>query len=144
MTIAILQQVNCYMKFKKFLFDRAYFSLIYVDLKQRNTIIEQNDYQGNSLFFFFNQISESPLLKKMWVKMNEFIHEGIDVLSGDHQKHLNMVYEGNYAYFSDLSTFKLETAERCDLAVIRDKFAPIHYTIGLQNNSAYYDIFSEG
>ena len=90
------------------------------------------------------QISESPLLKKMWAKMNQFIHEGTDVISSNHQKHLNMVYEGDYAYFSDLSTFKLETAERCDLAVIRDKFAPIHYTIGLQNNSAYYDIFSQG
>ena len=93
---------------------------------------------------YISQISESPLLKKMWAKMNQLIREGTDVLSGDHQKHLNMVYEGNYAYFSDLSTFELETAKRCDLAVIKDKFAPVHYTIGLQNNSAYYDIFSQG
>ena len=89
-------------------------------------------------------MSEAPLQKTIYAKMKEFVSKDKDALSTSHQKHLEMVYEGKYVYFSDLSSFQMEMTKRCDLALIRDKFTSVYYTIGLQNNSAYYDIFSQG
>ena len=80
----------------------------------------------------------------MWGMMIGFVAEGVPVLSTSHEEHLEMVYAGGYAYVSDLSSFAVEMSKRCDLTVMKERFSPLHYAIGLQNNSAYDDIFSKG
>ena len=51
--------------------------------------------------------------------------------------------EGGCTYFADITLFELEIAKNCDLAIMKEKFAPLLYAIGTQNNSVYIDLFSE-
>ena len=75
--------------------------------------------------------------------MADFESDGTPTLSPDHSQHLDMVKEGGYTYFADITTFELEVAKNCDLAIMKEKFAPLLYAIGTQNNSVYIDMFSE-
>ena len=87
-------------------------------------------------------MAEDDLIRNIWKKMNQ--QKQSQVLSSDHSTHIRMVYAGKYAYLSDLISFEVEMRNSCDVAVMKEKFSPVYYAIGLQNNSAYEDILSYG
>ena len=64
------------------------------------------------------------------------------VLSEVHQEHVRHVADGNYGYMIDVSAATLFRDEfTCRVTNIAERFIPMHYAIGLQNNSAYQAIF---
>ena len=87
-------------------------------------------------------MAEDDLIKNIWKKMHQ--QKQSQALSADHSTHIQMVYAGRYAYLSDLVSFEVEMRNSCDVAVMKEKFSPVYYAIGLQNNSAYEDLFSYG
>ena len=80
-------------------------------------------------------------MHKIWKMMKKFQSNGRPVLTNNHSLHLKMVNEGGYAYFSDMASLEIELEKTCDLALMKEQFAPLHYAIGLQNNSAYKNFF---
>lgn len=88
------------------------------------------------------QESNSEQFQRIWRRMKKFQEEGVAALSSDHSLHIQMLYQGGYAYLSDLSTYENEKAKGCDLAIMRERFSPLYYGIGFQNNSAYEEVFS--
>ena len=65
------------------------------------------------------------------------------MLSTNHSQHLNLVNQGGYTYFADMTTTQMEVALNCDLKIMDQKFAPFLYGVGTQNNSVYKEVFSE-
>ncbi len=79
----------------------------------------------------------------MFAKMEMFEEEGFPALHNDQNDQLKMVYSNDYVYFTDLSTYEVERTKTCDLMLMREQFSPMFYAFGVQNNSAYVDIFSQ-
>jgi len=65
---------------------------------------------------------------------------GEDVLSTNHTLHMLKVKEGRYAYVVDKTSTELEMARNCDVTLLPIKFLSLHYSVGVQNNSAYKDL----
>ncbi|GFS13153.1 glutamate receptor [Elysia marginata] len=53
------------------------------------------------------------------------------------------VKEGGYAYIADKGLFSFWLATNCDLILLKEKFFPSKYAIGLPNNSVHTKIFSD-
>ena len=87
-------------------------------------------------------MAEDDLIQKIWKKMNK--QEDFRAVSSDHNTHMQLVYGGEYAYLSDLISFEVEMSNSCNLEVMKEKFSPVYYAIGVQNNSAYRDVLSQG
>jgi len=68
------------------------------------------------------------------------LQSGEDVLSTNHTLHMLKVKAGHYAYIVDKTTSELAMARSCDVTMLHLEFMPLHYSIGLQNNSAYKDL----
>ena len=79
----------------------------------------------------------------MWDAIQGFVDEGSPVLAPSHSEHIQMVKEGGYTYFADMTALELEAAQDCNLAIMKGKFAPMLYSIGTQNKSVYKDLFTE-
>ena len=79
----------------------------------------------------------------MWQMMKVFRENGKPVLSTDITQHLQMVNEGNYAYLNVETLVKFEMAKSCELQLGKERLSFEPYAIGLQNNSAYLDVFSQ-
>ena len=58
--------------------------------------------------------------------MHDFIREGTPALSTSHNYHLDMVENGGYVYFADMTAINVVMAENCNLAVMKEKF-PLSY-----------------
>ena len=56
---------------------------------------------------------------------------------------MDMVHSGGYTYIADMTALELEAANDCNLAIMKEQFVPMHYALGMQNNSVYKDLFSE-
>ena len=79
----------------------------------------------------------------LWDGIQEFLKEGTPALATRHSDHVKMVKEGGYTYIIDMTALELETAQECDLAIMKEKFVPFYYALGAQNNSVYRDLISE-
>ena len=75
--------------------------------------------------------------------MINFVKSEEKVLSPNHNDHLDLVEKGGYVYFADQTTIDFIVAENCNLAIMKEKFAPLLYGVGTQNNSVFKDLFSE-
>ena len=75
--------------------------------------------------------------------MQGFVMDGTPALATAHSEHMEMVNQGGYTYIVDITTLELEAAEDCNLAIMKEKFAPLLYSVGTQNNSVYKDLFTE-
>ena len=83
-----------------------------------------------NIFFFQNYIT----LKATCVEFNCIFYYEIKILFvGNFQR----VYEGNYAYVTDLTSVYGEMAKHCDIARMDETFYPSQYACGAQKNSAY-------
>ncbi len=79
----------------------------------------------------------------MFKVMKEFEKKGTPSFSLNNSEHLKMVLEQNYAYIASSSIAELESLKHCEIATIKEKFSAQFFAVGLQNNSAYNDIFSQ-
>ena len=78
----------------------------------------------------------------MWDKMEKFLETDPSILSANHTKQVQRVAAGNYGYLSDVSAVTLLRSDlTCNVTNIAERFWPLHYAIGLQNNSAYQAVF---
>ena len=75
--------------------------------------------------------------------MTEWDQMGIPVMSMSHTTHLQLVDEGNYAYFIDETFAAIHKQTSCDLKTMQEKLFFTFYGIGFQNNSAYTKPFSD-
>ena len=89
------------------------------------------------------QFSTSPTYQAIHRNMHEFSKADPRVLDPDPYVHLAMVREGGYAYIADTGLFDSWLAEKCDLMLIKEKFYPSKYAVGLPNDSAYTKLFSD-
>ncbi len=55
-----------------------------------------------------------------------------------------MVINGGYAYITPLITAEVEMAKSCEMSLVKEQFFPQYFAFGLQNNSAYNELFSDG
>ena len=69
--------------------------------------------------------------------------DGTPALATSHSDHIEMVKQGGYTYLVDITTLEVEAARDCNLAIMKEKFAPLLYGVGTQNNSVYKDLFTE-
>ena len=79
----------------------------------------------------------------VWNKIQEFSGRGVPALSTNHSQHIDLVKQGRYTYFCDMTTAELEVALNCDLKIMKQRFAPFIYGVGTQNNSVYKNLFSK-
>ncbi len=75
--------------------------------------------------------------------MAKWEKSGLDILSGSSADHIKMVEAGTHAYLTDVTVSQLEISRNCELKTMDEKFYPMQYAMGVQNNSAYKHIFSE-
>ena len=75
--------------------------------------------------------------------MSEWDQMGIPVMSTSLTTHLQLVDEGNYAYFIDETSAVAYQELSCDLKIMKEKLFIDFDGIGFQNNSAYTKPFSE-
>ena len=66
-----------------------------------------------------------------------------DILSPNHSLQLQKVELERYAYIVDVTSIQTEMAVNCHLTMLDLRFMPLHYCLGLQNNTAYKDIVNE-
>ena len=90
------------------------------------------------------QTSQNNVYAEAWQDITTLYETDPVVLSADHQEHIDKVLEGNYAYIGDKTGFETAMSQHCNLEVVKDEFLPSQYAIGLQNNSAFVDIVSQG
>ena len=86
-------------------------------------------------------MSKGGVINKLWTMMTHFQSKGRPVLTNNHSLQLTMVNQGGYAYFSDVASLEIELEKTCELSLMKERFAPLQYAIGLQNNSAYKNLF---
>ncbi|RUS80287.1 hypothetical protein EGW08_011971, partial [Elysia chlorotica] len=115
-----------------------------------NTLAEmasQSDYTfgtlGNSMWTTLFETSPRPEFQAISRKMEGFYAADPTVYSYDPNVHLKRVKQGGYAYIADNGMFTNWLAYNCDLMILKEKFFPAKYAIGLPNNSAYTKLFSE-
>ena len=75
--------------------------------------------------------------------MSEWDQMGIPVMSTSLTTHLQLVDEGNYAYFIAETSAVAYQELSCDLKIMKEKLFIDFYGIGFQNNSAYPKPFSD-
>ena len=79
--------------------------------------------------------------QKIWMKMQEFVSNGQDVLSTNHTYHLDLVNTTRYAYISDATAVYFGTGGDCNFKMLsHSPLEVMSYSIALQNNSAYSGI----
>ena len=78
--------------------------------------------------------------QNIWRSMLRSLQSGEDVLSTNHTLHMLKVKAGGYAYVVDKTSTELEMARSCDVTSLPLEFLPLHYSVGVQNNSAYKDL----
>ncbi|GFO15875.1 glutamate receptor [Plakobranchus ocellatus] len=115
-----------------------------------NTLAEmagQSDYifgtLGNSMWTTLFETSPRPEFQAISRKMEAFYKDDPSIYSYDPNIHLQRVKRGGYAYIADNGMFTNWLAYNCDLMILKEKFFPAKYAIGLPNNSAYTKLFSE-
>ena len=69
--------------------------------------------------------------------MQDFQAEGSNVLSYDHEHHLEMVQRGRYVYICDVTAAELFVSQHCGYALTEIDVYPFPYSVALQKNSAY-------
>ena len=80
----------------------------------------------------------------LWDAIQGFVSEGTPSLSTDYSEHMELVKGGGYTYIGELAALEFEEAKDCDLAIMKEKFVPVYYAAGTQNNSVYSrDLISE-
>ncbi|RUS78740.1 hypothetical protein EGW08_013491 [Elysia chlorotica] len=87
--------------------------------------------------------SPRPEFTALHHMMKGFYKDDPDILHNDANVHLEKVKEGGYAYIADKGLFSFWLATNCDLILLKEKFFPSKYAIGLPNNSVYTKIFSD-
>ena len=55
---------------------------------------------------------------------------------------MQYVAEQDYAFITDEMTVEIEQAKSCEIAVGKEKYMPMKYGVGMQNNSVYKDMIS--
>ncbi|GFR83294.1 glutamate receptor [Elysia marginata] len=107
----------------------------------------QSDYifgtLGNSMWTTLFETSPRPEFQAISRKMEAFYAQDPSIYSYDPNVHLRRVKRGGYAYIADNGMFTSWLAYNCDLMILKEKFFPAKYAIGLPNNSAYTKLFSE-
>ncbi|GFO49258.1 glutamate receptor [Plakobranchus ocellatus] len=113
-------------------------------LKEMST---QDDYRfgtlGNSMWSELFKTSPRPEFQAIHRKMENFYRSDPDIYHSSTELHLNKVKQGGYAYIADKGLFSSWLATNCDLILLKEKFFPGRYGIGLPNNSVYTKIFSD-
>ena len=92
---------------------------------------------------FFDLPFQQNVYGNTWSGITKFVDDGIPVLSSNYSKHVEMVEKGHYTNLADITSFELEVEKNCDLAIMKEKLAPMVYGVGTQNNSVYTEMFSE-
>ncbi|KAK3755334.1 hypothetical protein RRG08_026064 [Elysia crispata] len=107
----------------------------------------QDDYRfgtlGNSMWSELFKTSPRPEFQAIHTKMKYFYRDDPDIYNSNTELHLQKVKRGGYAYIADKGLFSLWLATNCDLILLKEKFFPGKYGIGLPNNSVYTKIFSD-
>ncbi|GFN97075.1 glutamate receptor [Plakobranchus ocellatus] len=98
---------------------------------------------GNSMWTELFRTSPRPEFTAIHLKMQEFYKDDPDIFHNDAGVHLKKVKSGSYAYIADRGLFSFWLATNCDLILLKEKFFPSKYAIGLPNNSVYTKIFSD-
>ena len=83
-----------------------------------------------------------PPYKKLWAKLTDTLDNGYNALSGESDVHMQYVAEQDYAFITDEMTVEIEQAKSCEIAVGKEKYMPMKYGVGMQNNSVYKDMIS--
>jgi hypothetical protein len=78
----------------------------------------------------------------VWEKMEKFAKNDPDILSDNHQHHINKVFSEPYAYIQDKTSLEVEMSKQCDVDMIKEAIMPLDYSVGMQNNSAYVDVIN--
>lgn len=94
------------------------------------------------LFLFPLQLSSLPAYGKLYAKLEKTLKEGYDALSIYNEPHMEYVKQGDYVFITDERTVEIEAAKSCGFAVGKEKYMPMKYGIGSQNNSVYKDLVS--
>ena len=94
----------------------------------------------SSLFTF--QCSKLPSYQKLWMKLTQTLESGFGALSGNPDVHMNYVHQQDYVFITDEMTVEIEQSKSCEISVGREKYMPMKYGVGLQNNSVYTDMIS--
>ena len=96
-------------------------------------------------FLLFDTLQEARLKvhQDIWRTVWRSVQAGEDVLSPNHTLHMLRVKAGRYAYIIDRTSTELEMARSCDVTMLHFQFIPLHYSVGLQNNSAYKELVNK-
>lgn len=86
------------------------------------------------------QFSKLTTYQKLGAKLNKTLAEGYDALNIYNEPHMEYVQDQNYVFLTDEMTVEIEQAKSCEIAVGKEKYIPMKYGVGMQNNSAYRDM----
>ena len=98
--------------------------------------------QSNSMPLYILQ--NNDFWKSLTDRMDYWDKRGYDTWNSNHAVQLKRLKKGKYVYISDSDSLVDETMKvgQCDLTILPEKFLPIHYSIGTQEDSPYKDVFS--
>lgn len=88
-------------------------------------------------------MSKDPIYRQIWAGIKRFEKEDPDVLHPNHSVQVARVKAGEYAYLNDASSMNTEILTDCSLALVDEEFLPLHFAVGLRQNSPYRSIFDE-
>ncbi|XP_050405393.1 glutamate receptor ionotropic, kainate 4 [Patella vulgata] len=89
------------------------------------------------------EYSSNDVLKRVWNTIAVDALYDPRVLSIDKDVHIDLVKGGYYAFIADKSSLKIPMLTDCDLYLLKETFTPLQYGFGLQNRSAYTEMFSK-